>query len=71
MKNAGRSRGSFGSAFWVEDEKKSRVHEAVSLRRRFGFNAGDRLDLVYRPKLNLWDGIETIDLFLEDIKLLS
>ena len=73
LKNEPRRIARNGFKMWVADTDDNIVCEAVSFRAG-GMSMpykGSKVDLVYSPSINTWQGLPSLQLDLKDIKQLS
>ena len=68
IKSPGRAVGKAGCAFWVEDESGKMTAEAAFYRKNVAFGRGEVIDAVYSPRFRAWNGVETLELRLEDVQ---
>lgn len=69
VKSECRSVGKSGSAFWVEDESRRTVAEATTFREKLNFAPGSILDVAYKPLFSDWNGIPSLELLVEDVRV--
>jgi len=67
VKKAPRSLNKLAFSFWVEDIHQKKTAEAIVFRARPHIQEGDLVDILYHPSLKTWNGVNTLQLQIEDI----